>query len=58
MPYKMGFYENQNGKSMGPDSPVRVVFSIEYREFFGPDIYRFVGDVTTGSERLMPEINN
>jgi len=43
MPYKMGFYENKKGKSIGSESPSKVVFPIKYREFFKFDIYRFVG---------------
>jgi hypothetical protein len=43
MPYKMGFYENKKGKSIGQVHPSEVCFQSNIGSFLRTDIYCFVG---------------
>jgi hypothetical protein len=52
MPYKMGFCENKKGKLIGQVRPSEVCFQSNIGSFFGFDIYRFVGDVTSFVQHL------
>jgi len=54
----MRFCGNKKGKSLSSDPPFRFVLSIEYLEFFGFDIYRFVGGNTTEALKTYPSYSN